>query len=311
MDERQQQITEGAGLQESRLNQEFLDWLNKWGGRILLALLIVAGAWAGWGWWQRQQLASRDQAFVALQAALTAGSPDNLLAVAEEHAGRGQAPKLARLAAADIYLASVRQGVVPGGNPENEVDLLDDDQSADFLSEAERIYVGVLEQVEGDPRLRELEMSARNGLAAVAMTNNDFERGRDLLAEARAFAESAGFEQMALWLDARIDNIDDVLDQPPLYPTEDIAAAWGPAPSDPATETIDQLGPASGAGPLGGAGPVPGAETPPAGQDPPVDFGPLTPQPEPDAGGEGQTAPPPGPAPTPGEGGEGGEGGGR
>jgi hypothetical protein len=211
------------------------------------------------------------------------------VSVAEEHEGRGQAANLARIAAADIYLAAVRQGVAPGGDPDNEADVLTDAQSAEMLGQARSLYQQVLERVEGDDALRELELSARNGLAAAALTNNEFEQGRTLMEEARQFAAASGFEQMAIWLEQRIANLDEVLDQPPLYPTEDIAAAWGPAPTDPALERGQ--GGAPGAGPLG---PGPSPESIPM-----PDFGPLVPEPglQEEPVGEGEAPPSPGPAP--------------
>ena len=46
MEERQTQIREGAGLEESKLNVEFIDWLQRWSTPILL---LVAGAALGMG----------------------------------------------------------------------------------------------------------------------------------------------------------------------------------------------------------------------------------------------------------------------
>ncbi len=44
MDERQEQVQVGAGLQESRLNTDLINWLNKWGSHILsvVALIVLA-----------------------------------------------------------------------------------------------------------------------------------------------------------------------------------------------------------------------------------------------------------------------------
>ncbi|MEM1423311.1 MAG: hypothetical protein AAGH64_04835, partial [Planctomycetota bacterium] len=47
MDDRQQQVKIGAGLEESRINRELIDWLNKWGMRILIVVLLVVAAYQG------------------------------------------------------------------------------------------------------------------------------------------------------------------------------------------------------------------------------------------------------------------------
>ncbi len=41
MDERQQQIKSGAGLEESRINEDFKDFLEKWGFWLLLAVGVL------------------------------------------------------------------------------------------------------------------------------------------------------------------------------------------------------------------------------------------------------------------------------
>ena len=56
MDERQQQIKAGAGLEESRINQDLIDFLQKWGSWILMALAVAALAYAGLQWLERQRV---------------------------------------------------------------------------------------------------------------------------------------------------------------------------------------------------------------------------------------------------------------
>ncbi|MCU0688904.1 MAG: hypothetical protein MUE97_04085, partial [Phycisphaerales bacterium] len=122
---RGREIRTGAGLEESRLNQDFIDALRKYGTPVLLIILIVTVSWLGWQRWQASKNAKRATAFVDLEAQMPQRdpsmfatprdvSPDVLLRVAEDHTGEGSAPLLARLAAADQWLASAARGVQPG-----------------------------------------------------------------------------------------------------------------------------------------------------------------------------------------------------
>ena len=119
MDERQQQIRAGAGLEESRLNTEFIDFIQKWGGPFLIICALLMGAWAGWNWLERKKSQRLDEAFGQYEAQLAGGnpSPEALRAVAEEFSGIASVSLLARLNAADIYLAAIRSGVRTGATP--------------------------------------------------------------------------------------------------------------------------------------------------------------------------------------------------
>ncbi|HVZ93431.1 MAG TPA: tetratricopeptide repeat protein, partial [Phycisphaerales bacterium] len=97
MEDRQKQIQVGAGLQESRLNADLIQFLQKYGTPILMVVLVIVLGYVGWSKYNRWQAERRDEAFAAYQAArggvgadgTLAGSPDNLLKVAEERRGRG------------------------------------------------------------------------------------------------------------------------------------------------------------------------------------------------------------------------------
>ncbi|MEC9374226.1 MAG: hypothetical protein VYC34_10300 [Planctomycetota bacterium] len=239
MDDRQKQIVEGAGLQESRLNTDFIDWLNKWGSTILMVLLVAALAWWGWRFLQTRQLQQIDEAFVALEAAVEAGSPDNLILVAKEHEGRGSVYEIASLAAADIYLDSARRGVTPGGDPMNANDLITDEQREDFLEQAGSLYDTVLDRVRGKEDKALIELSARGGVTAVAITRGQFDEARGLLEELESFARTNGLEEMASYHAQRQERLDDLKNLPPLYPQDQILAALELTPTetpDPATD---------------------------------------------------------------------------
>lgn len=70
MDDRQQQVQVGAGLQESRLNTDFIDFLKKYGTYGLYAMLAVVLSYVGWQRWTMHKNNTRDQAFADLGAAI-------------------------------------------------------------------------------------------------------------------------------------------------------------------------------------------------------------------------------------------------
>ena len=41
-------------LTESRVNEDFVEWLKKWGNSILLVILLIALAGVAWNWWQQK-----------------------------------------------------------------------------------------------------------------------------------------------------------------------------------------------------------------------------------------------------------------
>src|SRR5437868_5931135 len=97
MEDRQKQIREGAGLEESRLNTEFIDFLKKYSTPILVVIAVAAGGYAGFNYLQKQRDLARDHAFVQFEAALGSHNPKSLTAVADENSSRGAVAPMARL----------------------------------------------------------------------------------------------------------------------------------------------------------------------------------------------------------------------
>ena len=113
MDERQTKIREAAGLDESRLNTEFVEFLRKWGPIALGVLAVAALAFVGRNYLREQSVIRTDSAFLELESAQREGNPDVLLRVADTYAGERGVPHLARLQAADVLFQSARAGVSP------------------------------------------------------------------------------------------------------------------------------------------------------------------------------------------------------
>ncbi|TVQ63524.1 MAG: hypothetical protein EA379_03830 [Phycisphaerales bacterium] len=210
MDDRQGQITEGAGLQESRLNTDFIDWLQRWGTPILLIVCVIAIAYSGRTWWQRSQTAKFDEAHVQLNAAMIAGSPDGLLRVAREHRSTGAVAAMATLAAADAFLKTSVTGVVPGGDPTSENDRLNDDEIRANLERARDLYQEVIAAIGSDKRKVLHALQARMGVAAALIGLRDIEGANRTLTETARIAREAGFPGFADSAEARMELLRDI-----------------------------------------------------------------------------------------------------
>ena len=86
LDARQRQIKEGAGLDESRVNQEFVEFLRVWLPWILGAIALVLGGWVGWQRWTQHKHQVIAQAFADYDAAVMPASSG--LDLDEEHGGK-------------------------------------------------------------------------------------------------------------------------------------------------------------------------------------------------------------------------------
>ncbi len=268
-------IQVGAGLQDDRINQDFADFLNKWGMPALTVIAVLAAIYVGvqkLGEWQAAKL---DGAFVAFEEArgsvgtdgIRTGSPDSLLAVAEEHAGHGAIAVMAKLDAADIYAGAARRGLAPGADLTNQVeaDILDETETSDLLAKADALYEEVASKTSGDRDRTMLNIRALFGRAAVAMSRYDSDAARTHLEAAAAVSEERGYLPQAEEARARIEILPEVstpiqliaqADLPPERPLDDPFASPGTStPADPATlplnpdnpnstdPFVDQIGP--------------------------------------------------------------------
>lgn len=224
MEQRQTQITEGAGLQESRLNQDFIDWLNKWGPRILTGVLILLLLWVGRRYLQDREVKARDAALFQYDQARVSGSPDALLGVARDQRRFVSVYSMATLDAANIHLQSARRGVAIEGDPENPEDLLTEAQRAEALAAAKSLFQDIDNRTRGREPMVMHRISARWGLAAVALTERDFDGARELLRSVADMAAAAHMAQLARTARERLERIDELEQMPPLYSQSEIAS---------------------------------------------------------------------------------------
>ncbi len=222
MDDRTSQIREGAGLDESRINQDFIDLMKKWSSPALFIIAGVVLAYWGYGQLQKRANAKVNRAFEevanAVDYTVTSPSPVTLRAIREQYGEiRGIAPMTA-LREADVYLNAAVRGVAPGAEiklDENnqstglyaDEDLLSDEDRQKMLDDAERLYREVAGMTsEGNWAIHRL--GAQFGLAAVAESKGDEAGARSAYTEAKAIAEGEGFTLWSKIADERLATMD-------------------------------------------------------------------------------------------------------
>ncbi|HRQ71398.1 MAG TPA: hypothetical protein PLU35_00040 [Phycisphaerales bacterium] len=235
IDKRHTEIKEGAGLDESRLNLEFVDFLRKWSTPVLLILAIAA---VGYFLYTRQQEAKRERTADAFRqftvVAMSANpSPESLVGIAEAFGDvRGIGP-MARLAAADEYLRAVRRNLRPGSelgpggvvlDPEDE---LKPEERARFLDEAERLYRRAHADTAGNPAMTLHTLGALYGLAAVAECVGDTNAARNVLDQALMLAEKRGYPQHVVIARERLEALSKGAAPVRLYRADELAPLPG------------------------------------------------------------------------------------
>jgi tetratricopeptide (TPR) repeat protein len=286
MDDRQRQIREGAGLEESRLNVEFVDFLRKYGGIMMMGVAFIALAYWGLGKYRNMQDRRLDEAFSQLSAAEDSQSPTALIAVANDHSSMKGVADTARLEAADIFLDSARRGLALGAAPDQtgkypDTDILTEEQKQKNLSDAADLYKAVVESTGADSSRFQQAISGLYGLAAVAEERGKLDEARAHYDRVVQLAKSNGLSEEIKRAQGRIDTLGSLAQPPRLYVAADLAANKQP------TLTPIAAPPGGPASPDNVFPPAPSPATPPE-----------TPQPA-SPSGTPPASPPANPAPAP------------
>ncbi|MEL7472074.1 MAG: hypothetical protein AAGK04_02065 [Planctomycetota bacterium] len=230
MDERQTQIREGAGLEDSRINEEFKDFLAKWSTPVLLVILLIA---AGYVFLQRQRQAAQDRRDAAFASLAAAESPDALIGVANDHASIGAVAEVARLRAGDVYMTAVMSGLKPGaqltpaGQIENEDDAVTDEDRTFYLEQAASLYEQVWQSSNDDPDRILQAAGAAFGMASVAETRGQRDEAVKWFGSAKTVAEANGMAPLAEIAQQRLDTIELGLTPPVLLAEADLPRSSG------------------------------------------------------------------------------------
>ncbi len=300
MDERQGQLKDRAGLDESRINEDFRDFLVKWGPRVLIVVALVALAFSGRRWLTQKADERTDEAFVqlALATSTESTSPDTLLSLAQQYDDVGAVAHVARLTAAEAYLSAVRRGLVIGATPDAagqypEDELLDDELRGSYLQQAR----GAFDQVASASGAAAIHtVRAHMGLAAVAEAMGELDTARTHYERAASLDRDAGLGTIAQIADARIAGLDALATRVVLPASASLPRPEPVAPDDRDEDDPfglgsldfgdlgDGLGGGMGDG-LGGGFDAPPAEEPGTGDEPATEPAPEpTPEPAQDPG---------------------------
>ena len=299
MEERQTQIREGAGLEESRINTEFVDLLKKFSTPLLVIVAIVAGGYFLYKKRTEARLRAIDDSFAQLDAAVDSRSTTSLEGVAAEATTSASAGLLARLSAADMHLQAYRTSVPLGTQVDGEGKLIGEgvafltaEQRESELKTAEDHYRTILSQSEADAGKLPLTLSAMAGLAAVAESRGQIDVAKAQYETIASKAKAAGMDSLATTMEEWLKNLDQVKQPAKLYAASELGSATLPAvPTTTSLQNI-QMKDANG-------NPIQlTPTTPPPGMAPPAPAAPVpapTPAPTPEA------APAPAAAPAPSE----------
>lgn len=292
IDQRHTQIKEGAGLEESRLNVEFIEWLRKWSTPLLIVIAAAALSYVLYHKYLERRENRANDAFASLESVLASANPNpaSLVSVAEEYTGVRAVPDLARLAAADTLLAAVQRGVDPGASvgPDGKVasasDLMDEQEKTANLNEAARLYQAVFDECNGKPGLALHAIGSSFGLAAVAVCRGDLPAAKAAYERTASIAEAGGFPIQARIARERMAGLDARAQMPKLFEESELPKLpWAPEPPPPQSP--------EGTTPAAGGEPAPAGAQPPAViPEQPAATPPATPTP---TGGEPGGPPPP------------------
>lgn len=213
MDERLREVHQ-TDLTESRVNEEFVDWLKTKGLTWLLVALLLLCAFLVIIRWREHKANYRAEAWAAYLESEQSGLPSSFEGVAEEYGDVGAIPQLARIRAAGRLIRSVQTGQTLASTPESPVTLSPDERTR-YLDRADGIYAEVLAADDGTLGMTLLAVSALNGRAAIAECKGDTEATRSgylaaadraeayypgLAEQSRARADTAGAYDVAVEL---------------------------------------------------------------------------------------------------------------
>lgn len=307
MEERQTKITEGAGLEESRLNREFIDWLSRWSTPILLLVIVVAGGYILYQRIQQGRLETLNQAFIEFEAAAGTASPNPraLEDIAQTYRGIRSVPHLANLAAADEYLRAARLGAAPGAQimPDGTIaaaDQLTEEQRNRYLADAERLYTSTFQATEADSTKALIAISAAYGIAAVREFQGRIDDARAQYERIAALADRTGYASHITLARQRIENLSRIAERPRLFAAAELPALPTPPQPPPPDPGAFELMPGGSEGVFQGSGFDPSSllfpGLAPEGGQPQQE--PVDPPAEPGSSEPGEPAPPPSQEPT-------------
>lgn len=174
-----------SDLSESRVNEDFVVWLKTKGPFWLLFCLVLIFAFLFWTRYQEGKAVHVRDAWVELG---NARIPESLIEVAQQYPDVGAVSDLARLRAAQAYLASVNAMRNFDHTPDNPK-ILTEKQRTDYLADAKSLFRAIIDQPSTGLDRTLITINAMAGLASIAEIEQDPKKARDLFTEAAQLAQ--------------------------------------------------------------------------------------------------------------------------
>ena len=205
MDRQRLKEVHQTDLTESRINEDFLDWLKSNGPTWLLVILVAMCVFIGVQRYKTYKVNHRNEAWAAFFEARLPGSYED---VANNYEDVGQLANLSRLQAAEELLRLVQAGMALDAtlapddlnDPENDPasEPLTDELREQYLARADGLYQQVIAADDGSMALALYVVNAYNGRAAIAESRGDAEAARDFYLKVAQRAEAAFPAQAAI-----------------------------------------------------------------------------------------------------------------
>jgi hypothetical protein len=169
-------------LVESRINEDFVEWLRTKGPSWLLLILVAVAVWLGYFRWREYKAEHFSEAWAALFDCDLPGAYED---VAARYADVPGLPQQAKRLGADTLLAAVQRDSPLGADPASTDTLaLTEQQRDQYLHRAQGLYQQVVDGDDGTLSMTIHVVSALQGMAVIAESRGDVD-------EARRWYESA------------------------------------------------------------------------------------------------------------------------
>ena len=225
MDDRQQQVKIGAGLEESRINEDFKDFIFKWGPRVLMVVLVLVLGYQGLQLLEQRQKNSANEAFLDYLDMASVGSAASLIEAGDKHANVGSIRELAYLNAGIIMLTEGTRGVsyqAINMFAPTEDETLSEEERTQRYTRALEVFKDVEKFVEGDPDKKLMLIQAYSGQATAHMSLGNNDEAKAMLERVVEMGEANGFNDVAAFARQRLANFDEVLGAPEIVAKADL-----------------------------------------------------------------------------------------
>ena len=221
-------------LTESKINEDFLDWLKTKGPTWLLVVLLIIAGFLVKTRWDQNKVDHLNEGWSAL---FNAQLPIEFEEVAINFADIPGISRAANLKAADTYLQAVVSGLLIGSDLISPTpETLDSQQREEYLNKANRIYQQIIDEDDDSLATTLIVVAALNGKAAVAESKGEVDQAQKYYQQAAKRAEEH-YPNLALRALARAETVPLYAQEITLLKNEDLPT---PAPAEKlAPVTID------------------------------------------------------------------------